>query len=249
MTLSKTFPRGLSQPENGFRFSVDSLLLSSFMSPGTGKRIIDLGCGCGVIGLGLILAAPGKNIQVTGLDKCPEMIGHSRKNTGLLGLSTEFSTLNMDVTQVSGSSLKAESYDIAVTNPPYRRLDSGRLPGRESRLKSCFCDETELDGFFKAGAYLIKNKGRIGVVFQADRLDEVMERMKKYSLTPKRVLPVYGNASKPSRIVLIEGIKNAAPGLRLMPPLILYDETGRVTPGALKFCPFLRCNPGRKESG
>lgn len=208
-------------------------------------KIIDLGCGCGVMGLGLILSAPGKNIRVTGLDKCPEMIAHSRKNAVLLGLSSEFSALDMDVTRVKDSSLKAESFDMAVTNPPYRRPDTGRLPGQESRLRSCFCHETELDGFFEAGSYLIRNKGRIGVVFQADRLDELMERMKKYSLIPKRVLPVYGNASKPSRIVLMEGIKNAAPGLRLMPPLILYDGTGRVTPEALNFCPFLGCNPGR----
>ncbi len=245
MMLREIFPRGLSQPETGFRFSVDSLLLSCFMSPGQESRVADMGCGCGVIGLGLILANSGKNIRVTGLDTCPDMISHCRRNADSLGLAHRFSVLEMDVSEVSSKNIRAESFDMAVANPPYRTPESGRTPVQDSRLKASFCDQAELDHFFRAGTFLLKNRGKIGIVFGAERLDELLEIMKKHSLIPKRILPVYGNISKPSRIILVEGVKNAGPGLIIQPPLILYDETNRVTDQALKFCPFLECNPGR----
>ena len=240
------FPRGLSQPEAGFRFSVDSLLLSCFMSPVRGSRVADIGSGCGVIGLGLILANPQKDILVTGLDKCPAMIAHSRQNADILGLSPRFSALEMDLSRISSKNLGAESFDMAVTNPPYRTPESGRTPIQDSRLKASFCDQNELDHFFKAGTFLLKNRGRIGIVFAAERLVELLESMKEHSLIPKRILPVYGSISKLSRIVLVEGVKNAGPGLSVLPPLILYDKTNRITDQALKFCPFLGCNPHRR---
>jgi tRNA1Val (adenine37-N6)-methyltransferase len=239
------FPRGLSQPETGFRFSVDSLLLSCFISPKDEGRVLDIGCGCGVIGLGLILVNPRKNVQVTGLDKCPEMISHCRQNSELLDLSHRFTPMEMDVARVSSKNFQAESFDLALVNPPYRKPESGRIPLEKSRLNAVFCQEAELSDFLKAAAFLLKNKGRIGIVFGADRLVELLVRMEKYSLMPKRILPVYGSMLKPARLFLIEGVKNAGPGLTLMPPLILYGPSNRITRQALEFCPFLGCNPGR----
>jgi tRNA1Val (adenine37-N6)-methyltransferase len=239
------FPRGLSQPENGFRFSVDSLLLSCFISPKHEGRVADIGCGCGVVGLGLILANPRKNIQVTGLDNCPEMISHARQNSEFLNLSHRVTPMEMDVSQVSSKNFQAESFDLAFVNPPYRKPESGRIPLEKSRLNALFCQEAELSNFLKAAGFLLKNRGRIGLVFGAERLVELLVRMDKYSLVPKKILTVYGSMFKPARLVLIEGMKNAGPGLALMPPLILYDASNRITRQALEFCPFLGCNSGR----
>lgn len=206
---------------------------------------MDIGCGCGVVGLGLILAGTGKDIRITGLDKCPDMISHCRKNAETLGLAHRYSTLEMDVTQVNGKTIQAESFDLAVANPPYRKPGSGRMPAEETRHKACFCDTAELDAFFRAAAFLVKNKGKVGIVFGTERLDELLALMNKHSLTPKKILPVYGNMARPSPVVLVEGIKNAGQGITMMPPLILYDECNQLTSKALKFCPFLECNPKR----
>ena len=239
------FPRGLSQPETGFRFSVDSLLLSCFISPAQENKVVDIGCGCGVIGLGLILANPQKDIHVTGLDNCPDMINHSHKNTALLKLSTRFTPLEMDVCKVNSKSFQAETFDLAVANPPYRIPESGRAPQDISRFKASFCDHAELDLFFKAAAFLLKNKGKCGIIFRAERLDNLLEKMKRHSLTPKRILPVYGKLAKPAGLVMVEGVKNARPGLKMMSPLILYDKYNQFTSQALEFCSFLGCNPSR----
>ncbi len=241
------FPRGLSQPAKGFRFSLDSLLLSCFISPGQENSVVDIGCGCGVVGLGLILANQHKNIRVTGLDHCPDMIYHARFNSDLLNLSHRLTAQELDVSQVNSKNFLAESFDLALTNPPYRKSESGRAPQEKSRIKASFCDDDKLNSFFRSAAFLLKNKGKTGIVFGAERLSELLDKMKSCSLIPKKILPVYGNLAKPARFVLVEGIKNAGPGLILLPPLILYDQSNKLTRQALEFCPFLECNPGRNK--
>ncbi|MFP4398308.1 MAG: tRNA1(Val) (adenine(37)-N6)-methyltransferase [Desulfonatronovibrio sp.] len=241
------FPRGLSQPETGFRFSADSLLLSCFVKPGHGHKVVDLGCGCGVIGFGVMLASPEKDIWVTGLDKNPEMIDHSVRNAESLGLSSCFQALEMDLSQVKSTCFKPESYDLAVANPPYRKPGAGRAPRDKSRLQASVGDIDQLEQFCKAGAFLLKKKGKLGVVFLADRIDELLMIMNRSGLIPKKILPVYGNRTRPARVILIEAVKNAGPGLTIMPPLFLYDQTNRLTSQALKFCPFLECNPDRSD--
>ncbi len=243
----KLFPRGLSQPDNGFRFSVDSLLLSCFISPKDNSSIADLGCGCGVIGLGLILANPDKKIQVTGLDSNPEMIAHARKNSLSLGMTNSFSVVNIDLSRVGSKSFNPESFELAVANPPWLKPGAGRIPGDPSKQQASFIEQEGLDHFFRAGSFLLKNKGKIGLVFDARRLDELLESMKRFSLVPKQLILVHGHQNKSASLVLVQGVKNAGPGLSVLPPLFLYDQSGRLTIQAMEFCPFLGCNPGRQK--
>ncbi len=208
---------------------------------------MDLGCGCAVIGLGLMLAWPQKDLFVTGLDKCPEMIDHSRRNAETLGLSRRFQALEMDISKVDRTCFKPESFDLAVVNPPYRKPGTGRIPKDKSRLLASVAGPDQLEQFCRAAAFVLKKKGKLGIVFLAERVDELLMIMNRYKLIPKKLLPVYGNMARPARIILVEAVKNAGPGLTIMTPLILYDETGRLTTQALRFCPFLRCNPGRND--
>lgn len=208
---------------------------------------MDLGCGCGVIGLGLILANPEKDICVTGLDKYHEMIEHSTRNANSLGLASRFQALEIDISQVNSPRFRPESFDLAVANPPYREPGTGRIPQDKSRLQASVGDIDQLEQFCKATSFVLKKKGKLGVVFLADRIDELLMVMNMHNLIPKRVLPVYGNRTKPARVILVEAVKNAGPGLTIMPALILYDETNRLTSQALNFCPFLECNPGRSD--
>lgn len=240
--IGKMFPRGLRQPENGFRFSVDALLLSTFISPGANKKIVDLGCGCGVVGLGILLNNPERNLRITGIDHSDEMIDLTEQNASLLNLGHSFLPVKMDAARVNSKNFSAESFDFVVSNPPYRAPGSGRIPDNYSRHKACFSSDNVLEDFFEACFFLLKNRGKAAFVFDAARLAVFIKMIKSFSLEPKRILPVYGKAHKSSKIFLLEAGKNAKPGLELMAPLILYDDKNKLTQQALEFCPFLACN-------
>ena len=88
----RAFPAGLEQPEGSFRFSVDALLLAAFAASRTTDvtiRFIDLGTGCGVVGLAYLLLK--RNIcQGFGMDCNPELIAAAQNNTAKLGFSDRF---------------------------------------------------------------------------------------------------------------------------------------------------------------
>ena len=76
---------------------------------------------------------------------------------------------------------------------------------------------------------MLKNNGRISFIHRTERFVEIIELMKKYNLEPKRLRFVYSNNKKNSELLLIEGIKNGKPGLKLLSPLFIYDENGKYT--------------------
>jgi tRNA1Val (adenine37-N6)-methyltransferase len=131
----RNFPRGLSQPESGFRFSMDALLLAAFAGREQVRgRVLDLGTGCGVVGLGLALDHP--DFFGVGLDLSPEMLRHARVNVHRLGFDGRFAMLRADVRGPFG--LEPESMDLVLCNPPYRDPGRGRTCPDEARTMARF---------------------------------------------------------------------------------------------------------------
>lgn len=240
------FPRGLVQPRQGFRFSVDALLASCFARIKAHDRVLDLGTGCGVIGLGILLRHGPADVGVVGLDKDPDMIASARANVAALGLGEHMDMVMGDV-GVASRFLRPEWADVVMCNPPYRVLGRGKTCPRDSRTHARFQVSAGLDDFLVASAHALKNRGRIYLVFLAEGLDVLLETMRTCRLMPKRVMSVHGRKGAPARLVLVEGRKNGGPGMVLANPLFLYeagDKGNRITREALEFCPFLACNAG-----
>jgi len=240
------FPRGLAQPEGGYRFAVDSLLLACFARVKRRARVIDLGCGCGVAGLGLLLRAPGAGMRVVGLDADEAMVAAAAENAARLGLAEQFMAIRADVGRIREEGApRAESFELALCNPPYREPGRGRLSPRGGEVNAArFESGAGLSGFIAAAAYLVKNGGALCLVGLAERLAGTLAFLAEVRLTPKRLRFVHGRLDAPAKIVLVQAVKNAASGLRAEPPLVLYEkgQGNRITPEALAFCPFLACN-------
>lgn len=240
------FPRGLAQPQDGFRFSADALLLSAFAKPSPNSNLIDLGCGCGVVGMGILLKNPDRVLRVKAVDKDEHMIELCGKNAAKLGLENELFPERLDLGEEAPPN---ETFDLAVANPPYHSRKSGRHPQKEGVLTAAFhdADRDSLCTFLAAAKRTLKNRGGLCLVHRSERLQEIMMRMEENRLRAKRMRFVHGGRERESRLVLIEGVKNGAPGgCRLEPPLILYEDS-RLTKQALEFCPFLASNTERGQ--
>lgn len=243
------FPRGLAQPKQGYRFSLDSLLLASFarvpsLSPRNcgPVRGMDLGCGCGVVGLALLLAHTGANLHLTGLDIQEEMIEFAGQNSRELGLDDAAEFILSDV---SSYCEHGNALDFALANPPYRQTGQGRVSPGPSRAVARFEGQAGLEAFCRCATRTLKDKAPLFLVHLPERLVEVAEACRAAALRPKRVRFVHSRADEPARIMLLEARKNGNPGLVVEPPLALYEGRGehtRMTAEALAFCPFLQCN-------
>jgi tRNA1Val (adenine37-N6)-methyltransferase len=233
------FPSGLVQPENGFRFAVDSLLLACFAPPTF--RVMDLGTGCGVIGLAYLLRHGGQ-ADVLGVDESEQMISCARANAGLLGLMDAFHPLQADVLsfrQTNG--IQAGSFDLVLLNPPFRDPGSGRVSRHLEKRAARFEGRAGLGEFLDGAAYALGNQKSLCLVYLAEKVASLVEMLRARRLEPKRLLLVHGHASAPAKIILVEAKKNGRPGLKVEPPLLLYTEAagGELTEAAGAFCPFL----------
>ncbi|MDZ7762628.1 MAG: methyltransferase domain-containing protein [Desulfovermiculus sp.] len=234
-TARADFPTGLIQPENGFRFGLDSLLLASSVPVKPDAKVLDVGTGCGVVGLGLCLVNMDKHPRVLGVDCEPDMLQAAEKNACKLGLEHMFQVRGLDVRNIrSCPDIQAGSFDLVVCNPPYRQVIQGRQPRDEGRRRACFEYTTELSDFLRAAAYGVKNRGRVGLVYWADRLSVVLSTLGQCQLEPKQVRMVHPSPTTPANLVLIKAVKKARPGLQVDPPLFL-DHPDQVT----SFCPLL----------
>jgi tRNA1(Val) A37 N6-methylase TrmN6 len=142
--------------------------------------------------------------------------------------------------------LAPESADLVVANPPYRRPDQGRLPAAD-RARALFEGLGRLEDFLDAATFLVRNRGRVVLVHLAERLAEVLAALASRRLEPKRLRLVHSRLDGEARLLLVEAVKNGAPGMVVEPPLILYDGRGAataLTAEALDFCPRLACNAG-----
>jgi tRNA1(Val) A37 N6-methylase TrmN6 len=243
------FPRGLLQPPDSFRFSADALLLAAWTAAAYGTpakplRFLDAGTGCGVVGLALCLLLD--TVQGTGFDIDPQLADAATHNAAMLGLGSRFSAVQADAQQVRAhADITPESFDLVVTNPPYRRPDQGRHAATQQRTRALFETAGPLTAFVAASAYALRNKGRFFCIYPAERLPDLLCTLRPAGLEAKSLLPVHSRAEQPARLILLEARKNANSAITIHPPLVLYAGSGHrthLTPEALAFCPFLGCN-------
>ncbi|MCI5222994.1 MAG: methyltransferase domain-containing protein, partial [Candidatus Electrothrix sp. AR4] len=112
------------QHKKGYRFSVDAVLLAHFARPSAEDRVLDLGCGCGVIGL--ILCHRYPELRLTGLELQSALAELTRKNARANRLHDRFTVKLGDLRRIK-QHIRSESYNMVVTNPPYHRTGSGRI--------------------------------------------------------------------------------------------------------------------------
>jgi len=246
----RNFPRGLSQPDSGFRFSMDALLLAAFAGRERVRgRVLDLGTGCGVVGLGLALDHP--DFFGVGLDLNPDMLRHAHENVRRLGFVDRFALLLADACGPLG--LAPESMDMVLCNPPYRDPGCGRTCPDRAKTLARFENRAALADFVRAAAYLLRNRKSCCFIHLAERVDELLDLLRAAKLQPKEVLFVHQRPDASARLVLVRGLKNGGHGLTVLPPLFLHQGQGdgtRLSAAALAFCPSLACNaePTKKNS-
>lgn len=210
------------QHRQGYRFSVDAVLLAHFCRPAARSRVLDLGCGCGVISL--ILCHRHPELRLTGLELQPALAELARSNAEANQLGTRFAVRQGDLRRI-GERILPESFDLVVSNPPYHRVGGGRI----SREDECALARHELaadpDSVLAAAAFAVKNRGAVCCIYPAERLASVLAAMTRSRLTPKRLQPVHScPEDSQARLTLIEAVKNGGEGLRLLPPLHVYQR-------------------------
>lgn len=219
-------PRFVQRPPV-FKLGTDAVLLAHFTNTSRTARAVDLGCGTGVVAILLALRTP--ELTVDCVDILPEAVALTTENAVHNGVAERITAHHADIRQIRDA-LPAGAYDLVVTNPPYfpagsgfRANEDGIADAREESLCS-------LDDICHAAGYLLRWGGRFTLVHRPERLAEIIVSMHKHGIEPKRLRMVSPTAERAPSLVLIEGRRGGNPGLEILPPLVLQDDTGADSP-------------------
>ena len=124
---------------------------------------------------------------------------------------------------------KSIKVDAVVTNPPYKKLDTGIYSSNVKKQISRFESTADLDDWIRISSMILKDFGEFYMVYRSERLAEVINIMNKYYIEPKEIRFVYSKITDQSTIVLIKGVKFGKRFLKIDKPLIIYDENGNYT--------------------
>lgn len=208
------------QAKNGYRFSLDPVLLCAFARVGKGARVADLGTGSGVIPL--ILARRTEAGKIVGIERQAEPAERARRSVALNDLEGRIRILEGDVREI-GRFFAPQSFDVVLSNPPFRAPGSGRLAPADERAAARHELAGGLEDFLRAAAWLLPPGGRFYIIYLAERLAELLEGMRRAGLEPKRLRCVHGRLGEPARMVLVEGRRGGRPGLALEAPLLVFS--------------------------
>ena len=211
----------------GFCFGIDSVILSDFAKDVRNNSIgADLGTGTGIIGI--LLSAKTKLKKIIGIEVQEDIADMAKRSISLNRLEEKFEVININIKNVE-EKFKRESLDFVITNPPYKKLDTGKVNENEYKYISRHECSANLEDFIKASKYLLKDKGSLYMVHRPERLADIIELMRKYKIEPKKIRMVHSTINKEASLVLIKAIKNAKAFLKIDKPLIIYNENGEYT--------------------
>lgn len=218
----KRFSLVLDQPKDGYRFTLDPLLLCDFSAAADERAIADLGAGSGV--MPLVLARMAPEAQVTALEKEPAMATLAEGNVRLNDLGERVHVLREDVLHLRRH-LPVSCMDLVVSNPPYRKPGRGRLNPHPGKLAARHETSAGLADFLAAAKYLVKPSGRICFVYHPARLPEFMAVATQLKLTVRRLRLVHGTPEAPAKVFLAELTKGGRVAeTTVLPPLVVRTD-------------------------
>lgn len=224
------------QSKSGYRFSVDALLLYSFVKSLLAEKIADLGSGSGIIGL--LLAKKYPNADVFLFELQDSLSALAEKNIVLNSLEKRVRLIRSDVREIRAGFYGADAgaFDMVVANPPFRKERSGFVNPSEEKAIARHEITMKLPELVDAAHYLLKSKGKLFLVHHPARLSELVGTLREKRMEIKRLRFVHSAVSTEAKMVMVEAISGGRAGSKVEKPLIIYCENGKYTDEMLALC-------------
>lgn len=219
------------QNSNGFCFGIDAVLLSDFAKDiRNNSKVLDLGTGTGI--LSILLTAKTKLEKIYGIEIQEEVADMARRSISLNKLENKIEIINKNIKELE-EIFEKNSFDSIVTNPPYKKLETGKTNEKQNKYISRHEVTANIEDFIKISFNLLKDKGTLYMVHRPERLAEIIYILKKHKLEPKKIRFVHSNYDQEPKLILIKAVKNAKEFLTVEKPLFIYNK-GEYTDEILK---------------
>jgi len=210
----------LYQPTKGYAYNSDSIFLYDFIASFQPKgTLLDVGCGVGIVSL---LLTRDFNTLTTVIDKQELMLKYAQHNYALNHLDVEvflgdFITFSSE-----------EKFDFVVSNPPF--YDSNVTQSENEHLNIArYAHHLPIEPFISNVKKVLKPRGRFIFCYDAKQTDRLLHALKEHKINPEVLRFVHSKIDRDSKLVMISARMNSKSLMKIMPPLIVFDETNTYT--------------------
>ena len=217
---------------DSYHFSTDTILLADFSKQQGRKKCVELGTGCGTIPL--LWCKHNRNLEISAVEIQKDACTLANKSVEHNNLSDNIKILNADLKYLKGK-LNFGYYDLVACNPPYKLGGSGITNPQDSKQIARHETECTLDDICETASKLLQFSGKFCICQRPERLADVIESMRKFSIEPKTLRLVQQRKTKAPKLFLLEGRRGGNRGfLNVLPTLFIEDENGNFSDEMMK---------------
>lgn len=198
---------------------MDPFVLCSQVPPiHSGDRILDIGCGCGIIPVILGYCFPQS--RITGVEIQTELAEIALKNTFNNELEQTVSIINADIKNINTESTNGP-FDLILSNPPYKKHNTGRLNPDLQKAIARHEIAMNIQSLAAKAETLLKHKGRFMIIFPSERLTDIQQAVQTTSIYQEWIRYIYTGQKKLPKRVIFSGRKNITASKQILPPIYL----------------------------
>ena len=216
----------VKQNRAGYRFSIDAVLIAGLTIPSPDDTVLDLGTGCGIIPL--ILAYRHPKIKVYGIEVQQQLADLAIINVEENRMKDRITIHCMDMKKLKHDMMSGP-VDLVVSNPPYRKAESGRINPDQQRAVARHEIKATLSDVVETAQRMLRTAGRFVTVYPAERMADILIQMRSAGLEPKSLRTVHSDRHTDAKLIIVEGKKGGRPGLKIGSPVIIYRKDGSYT--------------------
>jgi tRNA1Val (adenine37-N6)-methyltransferase len=216
----------VKQPEKGYRFSIDALMLAHQVNPDRNQRILDLGTGCGIIAL--IVARKFPDIKIYGIEIQESMARLAHFNVFENNLEGRIKVICADIKCLYPNDIEG-SVDMVVVNPPFGKSGHSRFGNDMAKTVAKHEVFATLSDVIEFSVRVLKNSGTLFMIYPAQRLTELFYSLRAAKLEPKWLRSVHPQYHADANRVIVRAVKNGRGGVIIGAPLYVHGEDGSYT--------------------
>ncbi len=243
MSVSKTIKDLIFiQNDSGYRYSIEPFLLADFAKLLPGQKVLDIGTGCGIIPLLMVFRQP--TLKATGIEI--QDTENAEKNVSANKM--EIKIVHDDFLEWAQRE-ELESFDLIVSNPPYRKINSGRTNPDPEKAIARHELKLNLPSMLDKAQPILKKGGHITLAYPPLRLQETLGELESRELFPSRIRFIHGNQNAEAKIFLVDAIKEKKSDLIVDSPLYVYNKNGSYSKEMQEIYDSFNCIDGTDHIG
>ena len=205
----------LYQPQTGYCYNSDSIFLYDFISSfKPSGKVLDVGAGCGVVGL--LVARDNTNIRLEAVEKQKDFIHYAKTNARVNKI--EYRLHEGDFLEIEFE----DKYDYIISNPPF--YPDGAKQSQNEMIKNArYVSNLPMEQFFKKISQLLNPHSHFIFCYDASLFGLVCVELEKVKMRVVDVQFVHSKEDRDASIVMVHARNGSKSLMKVLSPLISFD--------------------------